>query len=100
MTVGAELEIQLREQVGLRVVDLRGAPRAGVESVLRGQDLLDRIEARLRDPDARRVTVGSELYARRERTVVVAEVAGHEEVQPVVDDRAAQREAVLLLLVV
>src|SRR5207244_10138536 len=55
---------------------------------------------RLRDPDAGGVARGAELNARRKRAVVVAEVAGDEEVQPVADDRAAQGEAVLLLLIV
>src|SRR5204863_58185 len=98
--VGAQLQIDLSEQVGLGIVDLWGTPRPRIKAVLSGQDLLHRVEPLLRDPDTGGVARGAELDARGERTVVMTEVTGHEEVQPVADDRAAQRETVLLLLVV
>src|SRR5690348_14584946 len=100
MAVGAELEIELPEQVGLRIVDLRGGVCARVEAVLRGKDLLNGVEALRRDPDPRRVSVGSELDGRRERAVVVAEVAGEEEMQLVANDWPPDRDAVLLLLII
>src|SRR5438093_13539338 len=62
--------------------------------------MLHRVEPLRRDPNPRRVTVGSELDGRRERAVVVAEVAGEEEMQLVTDDWPADRDAVLLLLVI
>src|SRR2546430_15512116 len=65
-----------------------------------GEDARHRVEPRLRDPDAGGVARGAELNARRKRAVVVAEVAGDEEGEPVAGDRAAQGEAGLLLLIV
>ena len=100
VVVDAQLQIKFPEQVGLRVVDLRRPPGPGVDPERIGEDARHRVEPRLRDPDAGGVARGAELDARRKRAVVVAEVAGDEEVKPVADDRAAHGETVLLLLIV
>ena len=90
VAVGAQLDIQLPEEIRLGVVDLRCPPTAGGDSERVREDGLHRVEALLRDPDACGVAGRTELDARRERAVVVTEVARDEEMQPVTDNRAAQ----------
>ena len=105
VAVRAQLVVELGEQVRLRVVDLRSVPISRVEAVRQAlQDGPDRVRAGLSDADTGRIDrvagIGPDLHARRERAIVVPQVARHEEVQPVPDNRAADREPVLLLLIV